>query len=609
MRRSLRAAVLLCVFVARATCDIAPVQMDWNTDTTFGPDGPWQGVKVSIGSNSPTPPTFGGSDVTLYPGGAWESVILTEAFCNGTTNTCLASEAGLYNNTQSKTANYAVQLQPGVGVWGSDIALNESGSSASIILDTFNFQSTATTFTIPSFVFSAANTSNIRLPNGNYYASQVGLLALGAPNYVQSFSEPNGSINGNLLTGFLKQNGSIPSSSWGLHIGSVMQGQPGSLTLGGYDQSRTLGPVGSFDLGGDTGANPIATLIDVSIGVQTGGSPFNSSSIQGLGKFEGNQSALVTINPGLPYMFLPQATCDAITQYLPVTYQSSSGLYTWNTDDPQYLKIVSSPAYLQFTFAESVTANLSIKVPFSLLNLTLETPILNQPAPYFPCKPYYTPDGNYYLGRAFLQAAFLGVSWDQKKFFLVQAPGPNSGPSQITTIQTTDTTIGSNPMDTYTDSWVGKWTTIPLPSSTPNSNSTSGGIVTPSTTKSTGISSGAKIGIGIGIAAAVLVLLGLLTACLLARRKRRNQQPIQQVQQSPLPPPPPPPAGDYWPDHKPQFPIEHYPVQNYPTQQYPVPHYPSLPRPIHELEVPHIIHETGDGSIPEMSADRYSRAF
>ena len=599
MRRSSRAVVLLGTFAARAICDVGPLQMTWNTGTTFGPDGPWQGVMVSVGDNDP--PLLDGSPLTLYPGGAWESVIFTTAFCNGSTNACLASEAGLYNNTQSKTANYAVKLEPGVGIWGSDIALNQTDSIKSIVLDSLSFQAKATNFHIPQVVFSAANTSNIILPNGNSYSSQVGLLALGAPNTQQSFTETNGSsINGNLLTGFLKQNGSIPSSSWGLHIGSVMQGQSGSLTLGGYDQSRALGPLASFDLGGGTGANPIVTLIDVGIGVQTGGSPFNSSSIQGLGRFEGNQSAAITLNPSLPYMFLPQATCDAITQYLPVTYQSSSGLYTWNTNDPQYLRIVSSPAYLQFTFQESASRNISIKVPFALLNLTLGTPILNQPTPYFPCKPYYTPDGNYYLGRAFLQAAFLGVTWDQGKFFLAQAPGPNSGPSQITTIQTSDITIQSNSIDTYTASWIDKWTPIPLPSSPSSSNSTNGTVETPSSTKATGISSGAKTGIGIGIAAAAVILLGLLTACFVARRKRRRQHPIQQVQHSPFPsPPPPPPVGEYWRDHKLHFPIEHYPIQ----------HHPSEPRVVHELEVPHIIHETGDGSIPEMSAVRHSRVL
>ena len=604
MDRFITTCIVLGGFASRVAC-VNPLQMTWNTDNYFGPDGPWQGVVISVGDDHP--PVIDGDSLTVYPGGAWESVFLTSMICNGTTSGCLPKKAGLYDNSKSATANYDVELVPSLGEWGSDAAMNITGADdTSIILDMLTFQSKASNYHIPNFVFAAANTSNTMLPNNNSYMTEVGLLALGAPNLAQEFSEQNASnIQGNLLTGWLKQNGSIPSSSWGLHIGSVMQGQEGSLTLGGYDQSRTLGTVGSFDLGGGTGANPIVSLIDISIGVQTGGSPFKSASIEGLFQFGKNTSASVTLNPALPYMFLPQETCDAITQNLPVTYQSSSGLYTWNTDDPQYLRIVSSPAYIQFTFQQSASINMSIKVPFPLLNLTLDTPILNNPTPYFPCKPYYTPDGNYFLGRAFLQAAFLGANWEQGKFFLAQAPGPNSGPSQITAIESTDITIASNTIDTYTDSWSQKWTVLPLPPGTSNPNSNSTGTDVPNTTTNTstgssGLSTGAKAGIGIGIAAVVLILLAVLATCLFKRRRRRSN-PSSSPQIRPhlhphheLPVGADGTAGHYHNDYKDRYPIE--------TYQQPF-------HPVHELDAPNAVHETGDGSLPEMSADRNSRGF
>ncbi|MCJ1353796.1 MAG: hypothetical protein MMC33_003783 [Icmadophila ericetorum] len=577
------ALLILGAFASRALGQV-PLQMNWNRQTTFGPDGPWQGVQMTVGDDDP--PALDGSDVTLYPGGAWQSQILDSFFCNGSSN-CLAAEAGLYNYETSQTANGSVQLVGGLGQWDGGASMNLTGARISV-LDTFTFaDSTGTKYSIPQTIFSAVNSSNVELPNGNFYSTQVGLLALGAPDLAQEFSEGNGQeIQGNLLTGYLRNTSKIPSSSWGLQIGSVMQGQVGSLVLGGYDQSRTLGPVGVFTLSGST---PVVNLIDISMGVSTGGSPFNQTTITGLFQFGGNTTAPVITNPSVPYMQLPQDTCDAIAAYLPVTYQSSSGLYTWNTNDPDYLKIVSSPAYIQFTFAESLTTNVSIVVPFPLMNLTLTTPIINEPQPYFPCKPYYPADGNYILGRAFLQAAFIGVNWEQQKLFMTQAPGPNSGPVQITTINPTDTSIGSNPIDTFINSWQQKWTPLPLPSGSPSSPNSTGTGSAPSsspTTAGSGLSAGAKIGIGVGIGLAALVAIGALVFFCVRSRRAAEPEPLPEVTQQPSN------YSDY--DQKPQPSIPGY-AQPYQTY--------------HELDAPVIIHETGDGSLPEMSSQRRSQAY
>ena len=580
--------------------------MVWNTEQSFGPDGPWQGVVVTLGTNEN--PGLGGNQITVYPGGAWDSNILQEGFCNGTTSGCLADEAGLYDPESSPTADFDVQLPPSLGQWGSDTALNIT-CVANMIIDSLQFKSPATTYNIPGFVFGALNSSNARLPNGNYYSTQVGSLALGAPDLTQEFSEGDGSnIQGNLITGYLKNTSQIPSSSWGLHIGSVMHRQPGSLTLGGYDQSRTLGEPASFDLDGST---PIAQLVDISMGVLTGGSPFNTTNVTGLYQFDGNTSAPTIINPALPYIFLPQATCDAIAEYLPVTYQSSSGLYTWNTDDPNYKKIVSSPSYLMFTFAQSVASNFTVKVPFPLLNLTLDTPILSTPQPYFPCKPYFTPDGNYHFGKAFLQATFMGINWDQLKFFLAQAPGPNSGPSQITYIKTSDTTIGTNPIDTFQNSWSQTWTVLPGGGNSTSGSSADGGNSTsasPEKHPSSGVSDSAKIGIGVGIGVLAVLLLAGVGLCLF-RRRGSKMQTVPEQQHLPLSPSSPMTHNGYDENGNAVYPPvgEFYaPPNNKDRSASP---WTSRHRTVHELDTPTVVHETGDGSIPEMPANRNSRGY
>jgi hypothetical protein len=123
--------------------------------------------------------------------------------------------------------------------------------------------------------------------------------------------------------------------------------------------------------------------------------------------------------------------------------------------------IVSSPSYLSFTFRlnSAVSQNITIRVPFSLLNLTLTSPIISTPTLYFPCFPGQAPGGIFSLGRSFLQAAFIGVNWRTGNgvWFLAQAPGPNT-PTTIapTPIQPTDNSIISS-TTVWADTWSGFW--------------------------------------------------------------------------------------------------------------------------------------------------------
>ncbi|PWY78243.1 hypothetical protein BO70DRAFT_397494 [Aspergillus heteromorphus CBS 117.55] len=250
-------------------------------------------------------------------------------------------------------------------------------------------------------------------PGGQDYPVEVGVLSFGGPGINQSFQNPGQpSINTSLVDGYLYSQGTIASSSYSLHIGSVNCDISGSALFGGYDRSRVLGDVSA------------------------------------------------------------QATCDAIASELPVTYQSDYGLYFWSTSDQKYSQIVTASTYLGFTFRKDFLndANMTIKVPFALLNLTLDTPLVDNPTPYFPCM---GTDGTYVLGRAFLQAAFVGVNrgTGTKNWFLGQAPGPNMGASTPTTIEVADTTI-SGSSSSWEDSWMPYWTELPASSRSNATNAT-----------------------------------------------------------------------------------------------------------------------------------------
>ena len=521
--------VLLFLYSSSLVVSQAKPHQIYFSSRSYGPDGPWQAVNVGLG----TPSQY----IDLYPGGFWSSNILNTSVCGNTTMTpvCYGDKAGLLNSTASSTfAQYpetggminvsASSSNPGLvqaglmGLGFDSLTLNDYPQPVQVI---------------PSFDMFIVTEGYSRLPDGSEYALEVGSLALGAPDVNQTFVRGDGTrINGTQLPNYLHSVGQIPSSSYGLHIGSATMGIPGSLFVGGYDQSRVMGPVSSQPY--NNNYLPI-DLLDISIGIAEGQSPFSFGTKSGY--LAHNNASIgaalqVQVDPTLPYLYLPQSSCDAIAADLPVKFDSRLGLYLWQTDDAMYSKIISSPSLLEFTFRlnSSISQNLTINLPFSLLNLTLTTPLVNQPTQYFPCRPFY--GDAFYLGRAFCQGAFVGVNWMESTngngvWWLAQAPGPNtpSVPTEVY-IQELDRNIASSSGD-WLDSWKDAWT--PIGSTAGNTNGTSGrggtnGTSSPAPGASgAGLSVGARAGIGTGIA--IVVLAVILLAFFLIRRWMRKDAP------------------------------------------------------------------------------------
>lgn len=195
----------------------------------------------------------------------------------------------------------------------------------------------------------------------------------------------------------------------------------------------------------------------------------------------------------------------------------------------------------------SQTAN--INVPFALLNLILDSPLTSTPTPYFPCSPWTSSaDAPYHLGRAFLQAAFLGAN--SHKLFLAQAPGPDHLSQNVKKIASTDSAItpGLDALD-LGSTWAGTLNALTStsnstgPGSSNGTSSSNGGSQTSANgftnvqtgDLDTGISKGALVGI---VAAGVLRLVGTAFALwyfwVYKRRQQRKQ--VRQNKQALLPP-------------------------------------------------------------------------
>lgn len=450
---------LLLSLVLAAPEERVPAAVSWSLNT-YGPDGPWHAITVQIGG----PP----QSVDLLPGGFWQSNVFSPALCLAPT-VCSQPLAGFYNDTASSSS---IIMPPNFGpLNGTRLEeLNFApvvATKAEVVYD-FLYLPTGpdATWLYTNFTMIVISQNYETLPDGTKFALEIGNLALGAPNITTADMKATilgdtGSILNTQFQDF------IPSNSFGMHIGSPAMAIPPSLYLGGYDQLRVLGEPSVQRYTQDY--LPI-DLLDVGIGVAEGESPFSFTSKSGLlasGNSSIGLSMEVLVDPTAPFIYLPKSSCDAIAANLPVTYQPNLGLYFWDTTSPAYHEIISSPAFLDFTFRQngSLTQNITINVPFSLLNLTLTSPLVDIPTPYFPCNPvgYGKVYPQYTLGRAFLQAAFVGVNWQYDglgNWFLAQAPGPNL-PTQpiVTSIGLNDAYIVPS-MNLWADTWRGSWAPI-----------------------------------------------------------------------------------------------------------------------------------------------------
>ncbi|KAL0935904.1 aspartic-type endopeptidase [Colletotrichum truncatum] len=423
--------------------------MPWTTDfalssanAKIGPDGPWQAVVISINGNR----------MPLWPGGSSSTELLTEEV-NGTyTPGASAKKSG---NFRSNADSWLSHFFIGGGFRGQEY---------------YDEMELPTKFGTPGdFRVNAtiiADNAWRSIPNGTTPAPTIGLLGLG-PKTSRSNDKSAGSILEQLRAA-----GKIERSTWGLHIGSAALDIPGSLVLGGYEQNRALGEVGTFTL--QEGV-PRVFLRDVIMGTEIGASSSFPASVNrsfwveptGVGmensKILGGPagSAVVLPNPVSPYIYLQRGVCEAIAENLGLTLHKDTGLYLWQSGrNGSVSEFINSPSYLAFVLSDNTAANLTVKVPFKLLNLTLEPPLVEEKVSYFPCKSVDGSSGQWQLGRAFLQAAFLGVDYDKNVMYIAQAPGP--GVEQSVVQKFDDSVLKTNPIESFQATWSKTWTVTAL---------------------------------------------------------------------------------------------------------------------------------------------------
>ncbi|KAG7293131.1 hypothetical protein NEMBOFW57_003177 [Staphylotrichum longicolle] len=516
-----------------ALAAVEPKQAVW-AGATFGPDGPWNAVEVSIG---------GQPKISLFPGRMWHTFVTTSDYCafNNSVPHCgsgtyLKDSAVAGSSTTSPAgAARRIEYKPPTQQLNAGV---EARGSANLYLDKIDMQFSSGLVQNHSVALIESQSQMLAYPGGTLYPVFTGCLNVGAPDPQQIFTGGGGKagVNASMIPWALKEAGTIPSSSFGLHYGSASPSAKvsGSLVFGGYDRNRVVGDVLSLD--GDLWSS--VTLQNITLRVIKGNSPFPSLSDGSTPNLliQGNSSMPtaglpVLLDPCSPYLTLPRSTCDAIASHLPVTYNASLGLYLWNTTSPLYSRVVTSPSTLALTFmGASNTESLTIHVPFTHLNLTLSPPfVTGAPVPYFPC--FTGGVGAYVLGRAFFQDAFLGANWETKRMWLAQAPGPNipAGVDVAAVQSSEDGAIGAG-KNQWEASWDGVWKALGDEETGDGSNNSTAGRTGDGSSGtsvggaaegggSSGLSTGAVAGIGVGAAVGGMILIAAVGWFLWRRRR------------------------------------------------------------------------------------------
>ncbi|KAM0715215.1 hypothetical protein Q7P37_009680 [Cladosporium fusiforme] len=522
--------------------DAPAYEIQFEASASVGPDGPWNFILLADPDNS--------QYIASLPSISRTSLMVNESACGTGGAACPPPKEQTWHPNDAWESTYGpdtVSFLMPASDWDSDYAalLNMTGAGGWFV-DKLVLQQDSNhgdSLHLPNQGMAISKDWHINVGESHQYTRSVGLFSLNGTldnfTYAQSRDDV---VTANTALQRAYDDGNIPSLSYGLHIGSAEPNVTGSLVLGGYDKSRILSD--AIVAGNDNNFR----LTDIALNVTSGGSGFinsSSGSIKGLLKPPTDSDSInVHPRPGVPYIYLPNDTCGAIAEHLPVTFSEDYNLYLWNTEDSAYEKIVSSPHYLSFIFSDDTDNSAHINVPFALLNLTLDYPLASKPTQYFPCSPLEDDTPGYTLGNAFLQAAFLSQHWQMNTTILAQAPGPDYEEADIQAIpHDSDTAVLA--ASTAAD-WATTWAqtlkplsadgditddtsskTTPSNAAVAGSNDEADEDRSDNESDATALSSGAIAGIAIGAVGGIALLAALIFFFCRRQRRQRQGRPAQ----------------------------------------------------------------------------------
>ncbi|MCJ1368507.1 hypothetical protein MMC16_007651 [Acarospora aff. strigata] len=440
------------------------------SETWEGDDGFWSTFTFRIGNPA--------QNVRLLPSTASQQtlVVIPDGCPPGYLTDCASARGRLYNNSQSRTWEMK-------GFWNFSMERNlydEVGSGQ---------------FGYDSIGVGAQGTNGPTLDHqllggiggGPFFLGSFGLHHK-AENYTD-FNDPVPSYMTNL-----KNNGSIPSLSFGYTAGAIYQLKrvTGSLTLGGYDSSRFKSNNLTFTLASDTNR-------DLIVGLQS------ITSTEELEKKTNllPSGILTYVDSTVPYIYLPVEACKKFEKTFGLTWDNTSELYLVN--DTLHDDLKSRNPTFTFTLGNSQTGGQSVDIvlPYNSFDLQASAPLVRNSSRIFPLR-RAAGESQYTLGRAFFQEAYLVVDWERHNFSISQCVFQDPNPQHIVAIPP----VGA------TDS--------------------------PTAPQRGGLSTGATVAIAVAVVFVTLALIAVALAILFVRRRRRRNSVAPPIPEKPEKPPPTP---------------------------------------------------------------------
>lgn len=165
----------------------------------------------------------------------------------------------------------------------------------------------------------------------------------------------------------------------------------GSLTLGGYDQSRFTPNNLSFSFAPNT--------TDLVVGIQSIVSTNANGSLLSSG-------ILAYIDSTVSGLTLPIEVCQSFEKAFGLKYNQTNGFYL--VDDALHTTLLEQNANVTFTLGSTITGGTTINItlPYNSfdLNLSPPVPLISGKTNYFPLQRAINTT-RYILGRTFLQEA------------------------------------------------------------------------------------------------------------------------------------------------------------------------------------------------------------
>lgn len=186
--------------------------------------------------------------------------------------------------------------------------------------------------------------------------------------------------------------GMLPVSRVTAH--SRIENAPGSLTIGGYDASRSMPDGVPFNFSSQLERQLTVAIQGISVSNSLAQSQVLTSAIFAL------------VDSTVPHLWLPVSVCYAFEHAFGIEFDPITDLYLVN--NTQHEALLKQNAELTISLAANTDGGsvINITLPYASLDLEVGPPLVQTPSRYFPLR-RAKDETQFTLGRVLLQEAYV----------------------------------------------------------------------------------------------------------------------------------------------------------------------------------------------------------